>query len=161
MYGPDALLLASKKPRMRELVDRAAHMSVEQIRNLPEKPDVIRGLLLIREFGTNGGKLTVADKVANAMQTKHTDVQSGNSMVCRIFRVNNANDTWVGRSSKVEVMNGWHWASVGNGKIYLSTSIIDVDDGSLGDLERVSSFVTDGLISDLIDLERKRLSSVI
>ena len=44
LHGPEAFLLKSKKPHIQALVAAAATMTDDEIRALPEKPDVIKGL---------------------------------------------------------------------------------------------------------------------
>ena len=66
-FGPEKLLLASKKPYIQELVKRAQSMTEEEIKNLPEKPDTIKGLLNIRREKEQGAALARAEAIADAM----------------------------------------------------------------------------------------------
>jgi hypothetical protein len=67
LHGPEKLLLASKKPRIQELIKLAETMTEEEIKNLPEKPDTIRGLLNIRREREQGAALLRAEAIADAM----------------------------------------------------------------------------------------------
>lgn len=69
-YGPDQLLLASKKPHIQQLVKQCVHMTDEEIVDLPEREDVRRGLLIIKHLGSS--KLPIVDKIADAMQPTST-----------------------------------------------------------------------------------------
>ena len=66
-FGPEKLLLASKKPYIQALIKRAASMTEEEIKNLPEKPDTIKGLLNIRREQQQGAALARAEAIADAM----------------------------------------------------------------------------------------------
>ena len=160
MYGPDQLLLASKKPRIRDLIERSRAMTEEEIKALPEKPDVVRGLLLINLFGEDQTKATVAEKIANLMQKGHVGTPSGDQNSCQMFQIIGP-DTWltVG-SSTVEVKNGWHWAQLGDGMIYLSTSPMKVDASGMDALVGMSRCIGHGTLGDHKNLERQRLSGL-
>jgi hypothetical protein len=71
LHGPGEFLLRSKKPRIRDLVARCAEMSIDDIRKLPEKPDVIRGLLEIRKRGDQAESASRAEILADMMIAKH------------------------------------------------------------------------------------------
>lgn len=66
-FGPERLLLASKKPHIKELVARAPNMSEDDIRALPEKPDVVKGLLNIKKFKDQADALSRAELIADMM----------------------------------------------------------------------------------------------
>lgn len=71
LHGPEAFLLNSKKPRIIDLVARCAVMTEDQIRALPEKPDVIRGLLNLRKKGDQARAASMAECLADMMQAAH------------------------------------------------------------------------------------------
>ena len=52
LYGPEQLLLVSKKPHIQDLVRRCMDMSEEEIQSLPERNDIKQGLINIKRFGT-------------------------------------------------------------------------------------------------------------
>jgi hypothetical protein len=66
-YGPEKLLLASKKPHIIELVARAKTMTADEIKALPEKPDIIKGLLNINKNVDNAAAQQRAEAIADAM----------------------------------------------------------------------------------------------
>jgi len=161
MYGPDELLLASKKPRIKELIKRSRSMTEEEIRALPERPDVIQGLLLINLFGEDQKKATVAEKVANLMQKHHVDQPMGNTRPCQIFVIT-SDDSWLSIGSMtLEVKNGWHWAQLGDGTVYISTSATRITPDALKSLMSMSRYITQGTLADFKELERKRLSNLV
>lgn len=71
MYGPETLLLASKKPRIKELVAKVYDMSEDEIKSLSEKPDVIKGLLQLKKNETQKEKATLAERLADMMMAAH------------------------------------------------------------------------------------------
>jgi hypothetical protein len=71
LHGPEAFLLKSKKPHIQALVAAAATMTDDEIRALPEKPDVIKGLLDIRKLGDQARAATAAEQLADLMIAKH------------------------------------------------------------------------------------------
>jgi|APFre7841882654_1041346.scaffolds.fasta_scaffold1185422_1 hypothetical protein len=66
-YGPETLLLSSKKPHIQDLLKRAENMTVEEIQNLSEKPDIIKGLLNIRRMREQDAAALRAEAIADAM----------------------------------------------------------------------------------------------
>lgn len=161
MYGPDQLLLASKKPRIRDLVSRSRTMTEEEIRSLPEKPDVIRGLLLINLFGEDQRKATIAEKVADLMQKKHVDLPSGDEKSCHVYRISTAGDEWLRTdSTMLEIKEGWHWALMADGTIYLANLPTRVDQDELGRLMGISHYVGKMDLFAFKELERKRRNSL-
>lgn len=66
-YGPERLLLASKKPHIIELIAKSKSMSIEEIRALNEKPDTIKGLLAIRKAEDQKTSATNAEMIADMM----------------------------------------------------------------------------------------------
>lgn len=71
LHGPEAYLLKSKKPHIQELIERAKTMTEKEIRALPEKPDVIKGLLNIRKMADQTRAASVAEKLADMMQAAY------------------------------------------------------------------------------------------
>jgi len=67
MYGPEALLKSSKKPRIQKLVSDCLTMTDEQIDLLDEKPDVKRGLRNIRKEHEGIGSAARAELIADMM----------------------------------------------------------------------------------------------
>lgn len=66
-FGPERFLLASKKPHIQELVKRSETMTEEEIQNLSEKPDIIRGLLNIHRAKEQADAAHRAVAIADAM----------------------------------------------------------------------------------------------
>lgn len=161
MYGPDELLLVSKKPRIKELIKRSRSMTEEEIKSLPERPDVIRGLLLINLFGEDQKKATIAEKVADLMQKNHVSQPTGNSRSCHISIIT-SDDTWLPIGSMtLEIKNGWHWAQLADGTVYISTSATRITSDVLKSLMSMSRYITQGTLADFKELERKRLSNLV
>lgn len=72
LHGPEVYLLKSKKPHIQDLVNRAKTMTEEEIRSLPEKPDVIKGLLNIHKQVDQSRSAIMAEKLADMMQAAYT-----------------------------------------------------------------------------------------
>lgn len=66
-YGPEKILLASKKPHIQNLIKQVINLTEDQIKELPEKPDIIKGLLNIKKLQTNAEALQRAEKIADMM----------------------------------------------------------------------------------------------
>lgn len=66
-YGPERLLLASKKPRIIELIESIKSMSIDEIKLLPEKPDIIKGLINIKTGADRANAAQRAEAIADAM----------------------------------------------------------------------------------------------
>lgn len=71
LHGPEAYLLKSKKPHIQELVERAKTMTIEEIQALPEKPDVIKGLLNIHKKANQDKSAAMAEILADMMQSAY------------------------------------------------------------------------------------------
>lgn len=71
LHGPEAYLLKSKKPHILALVERCKTMTDDEIRALPEKPDVIKGLLNIRKGVDQDRAASVAELLADMMMAAH------------------------------------------------------------------------------------------
>jgi REP element-mobilizing transposase RayT len=71
-YGPEKILLASKKPHIQKLIKQVCDLTEEQIKQLSEKPDVIKGLLNIKKTQTNAEALIRAEKIADIMIAAQT-----------------------------------------------------------------------------------------
>lgn len=67
LHGPDIYLLKSKKPHIINLIERAKSMTDDEIKLLNEKPDVIKGLLLIKKQETQKDALVRAEAIADMM----------------------------------------------------------------------------------------------
>ena len=72
LHGPEAFLLKSKKPHILNLIERCKSLTDDEIRALPEKPDVIKGLLNIRKLADQARAASVAEMLADMMQAAHT-----------------------------------------------------------------------------------------
>lgn len=66
-YGPERFLLASKKLHIQQLVKNVETLSEEEIQQLQEKPDIIKGLLAIKKTQIDTDALTRAEKIADMM----------------------------------------------------------------------------------------------
>ncbi len=71
LYGPEAYLLKSKKPHILALVERCKTMTEDEIQALPERPDVIKGLLNIRKGVDRERAASVAELLADMMMAAH------------------------------------------------------------------------------------------
>jgi hypothetical protein len=157
MYGPDQLLLASKKPRIQELIRRSRSMSEDDIRALHEKPDVIRGLLLINLFGEEQKKATLAEKVADLMQRDHVDQPNGDEQSCQVFKIVSIGDGWLKTGSTLlEIKEGWYWAQLASGVIYLTNSPITSNNDTTQTLMSMSQHIGVKTLGEFKELERQR-----
>lgn len=78
IHGPEAFLLKSKKPHVQELVARCRTMTDDEIKALPEKPDVITGLLNIKKADMQAASASRAEILADLMtKMHHPDMLSG------------------------------------------------------------------------------------
>ena len=78
LHGPEAFLLKSKKPHVQDLVARCRTMTDDEINALPEKPDVIKGLLNIRKLDMQAASASRAEILADLMtKMHHPDLLSG------------------------------------------------------------------------------------
>jgi len=160
MYGPDTLLLASKKPRIKELIAKSAGMSEEEIQALNEKPDVIRGLLLINQFGIEQTKTTLAEKIAEKMAKASHPTASGFTAACNIYVIS-TEDIWIPvGSTLLEAKAGWYWALLDDGRIFVSNNLIKVTNDIRSKIISGSKYIKDGFIDDLHILERARLNKL-
>jgi hypothetical protein len=66
-YGPETLLLASKKPRIIELIAKSKSISIEEIQSLDEKPDIIKGLIAIKKLEDQKISEINAEMIADMM----------------------------------------------------------------------------------------------
>jgi hypothetical protein len=160
MYGPETLLLASKKPRIRDLVERSRKMTEDEIRGLPEKPDVIRGLLMINNLSEGQKKATIAENLADMMTVDNVPTTGLEEMRCEIYRIT-SESFWVHiGASQLEVREGWNWAVLEDGRLWLSGNILD-SKATLALLSSKSSFVQSGTIkADLYRLEIDRRNNL-
>ena len=161
MYGPDAILLASKKPRIKELVEKSKHLTEDEIKSLAEKPDVIRGLLLIKEFGDTEPKLTIPEKIANLMQRPGSNSVNSSVLDCKIYRIK-SESVWIPiNTTQLEVRNGWHWAWLENKKVLISNNYIPATTPLLDILIASSELVSTGTTTDYKKLEDARRNQLI
>lgn len=161
MYGPDQLLLASKKPRIQDLIRKSKSMNEDEIRSLPEKPDVIRGLLLINLFGENQKKATLAEKVADLMQCHHVDQPNGDERSCQVFRIVDVGDGWLKTGGTLlEIKEGWHWAMLSDGIIYLTNFSTRITTEDLQKLTNMSTHIGIKTLGEYKELERQRRNSM-
>jgi hypothetical protein len=160
MYGPDTLLLASKKPRIIELVAKIDSMTIDEIKLLPEKPDIIKGLLLIKEFGKTGPKLTVPEKIANRMQRLNNNAYDISILEGKIYRIT-AENLWIPvNSTQLEVKKGWHWIWLESKQILISNNYLAATEQLLHILVSSSELLTNGTTVDLKRLEDQRRNSL-
>lgn len=71
LHGPEAYLLKSKKPHIQELVKRVNTMTTEEIQALPEKPDIIKGLLNLHKQADQNRAVSVAERLADMMEAAY------------------------------------------------------------------------------------------
>jgi hypothetical protein len=160
MYGPDTLLLASKKSRIIALVEMVDNMTIDEIKALSEKPDVIKGLLLIKEFGKDGPKLTVPEKIANRMQRPGNNSNGSVVIDCKIYRVVN-DSVWIPvNATHLEVQKGWHWVWLESKQILISNNYLTATSTILDILLPVSEFISTGTTNDFKQLENTRRNSL-
>ena len=160
MYGPDTLLLASKKPRIQELVAKSKTMTEAEIKSLSEKPDVIRGLLLINLFGDDQQKATVHEKIAELMAKNSKASAGGIAENCEIYVA--MSDFWISQgSTMLEIQHGWHWALFADGRIFVTDNIIRPTAQHLAELSAISQYIKSGNIDDLKVLEYRRISKLV
>lgn len=153
MYGPGALLAASKKPRIRELIKSIENLTLDEIKKLPEKPDVIKGLLHIKELGT--AKLTVAEQLAYKMQELHVNnIPESPSVIYKYI----GEPRWI-KTGKSELLleTNWHWKCMSKNEIYFSVNNICVSESVICELIISSSPITVGTIIDLKSLDKTRI----
>lgn len=67
LHGPDVYLLKSKKPHIISLIENIQSMTEDEINSLNEKPDVIKGLLLIKQREAQKEALIRAEAIADMM----------------------------------------------------------------------------------------------
>jgi hypothetical protein len=71
LYGPEAFLLKSKKPRIQALVADVGNITVEDIEKLDEKPDIKLGLMNIKKKQNQDATITIAMHLADIMTAKY------------------------------------------------------------------------------------------
>ena len=161
MYGPDTLLLASKKPRIIELVAKIDSMTIDEIKLLSEKPDVIKGLLLIKEFGKDGPKLTVPEKIANRMQRSNSNSIATSILDGKIYRIK-LESVWIPvNSTQLEALKGWHWIWLETKQILISNNYLRATKKLLDILLECSELVSNGTTVDFKRLEDDRRNSLV
>ena len=156
IYGPGRLLLASKKPKIQQLIKQIDLLSIEEIQQLPEKPDVIKGLIEIKELGTEKG--TNAELIASLMQRSHKDNIETDSNIYQYH-----GDTfWIKiRSTELKIETGWHWMEISSSEIIISSNKIQISDNNLEKLKGSSNLKKVGRLNDLLLLEKDRVSTLL
>jgi hypothetical protein len=156
MYGPDQLLLASKKPRIKELVAKIPYLTVEEIKNLPEKSDIIRGLLLIKDFGID--KATVHQQIADKMIEKHPINLTVEFEACNIYQLSITEPMWarVG-ATMLEVNPGDYFGVLNDGKCIIKNIVLPPQPNFL----LYCNFIQSGNVQDLKDIEYRRMQKLI
>jgi len=164
LYGPDQLLLASKKPRIIELVKNSRTMTVDEIKALPEKADTISGLLLIKEFGD--GKASIAEKIADLMQQRNSNKKPSivNGIVS-IYQYMGLDSVWLksGRSgSEVELKPVVYFINDSEeNQIYFQSVKTTIDLITLKQVLANSQFIKIANYQEFQLLERNRVASLI
>lgn len=152
-YGPGRLLLASKKPKIQKLIKDLETMSIDQIKQLNEKPDIIKGLIEIKTFGSK--KATISELIADKMQ--------GNALPTSINKLSpiyqyTGNPRWLKtRSSEILLEPHWHWHLLSTNQLYVSSNFINLDDVIVDELKADSVYIKLGSIDDLMSLEKDRI----
>lgn len=156
MYGPGRLLLASKKPKIQNLVKIIDTLTIEDIRNLPEKPDVIRGLIEIKELGREKG--TNAELIASAMQKSHNPKKETPSKIYQYY----GNQFWVKiKSTEILIQPQWYWLELSQYEVYISSNKIKLSSIDYLQLKQHSNYISDGVINDVRLLEKDRVSKLL
>jgi len=166
MYDPGQLLLASKKPRIQELIARSKSLNEEQIKALPEKPDVIRGLLLINQFGSDQKKALLSHKVADAMQ-EQTNIEKIPSIINEIFPIYQycaAQPIWIVTGinlSEVLLNPNDYWALKPNNQIIFKSNHSNISLSLVKELISNSNIIKYGTTSQMLELEQTRTSKLL
>jgi hypothetical protein len=71
IHGPEIYLLRSKKPHIQKLIADAENMTADQVSQLNEKPDIIKGLLQLNKNKENQAAYERANKIADMMISAH------------------------------------------------------------------------------------------
>lgn len=157
IYGPGRLLLSSKKPKIINLIKSIEHLSYDEIKKLPEKADVIRGLLEIKQLGTKKG--LVSELIADKMQNNYVPTTTKN--ISNIYQYH-GDSVWLKiKSSELLLEPQWYWQEIDTNKIYVSSNLIDVTNDILHSLKNNSTYIKCGNIDDLKLLERDRVSKIL
>lgn len=69
-WGPERLLLASKKPRIQQLVAQCDSWTLQDVEALNEKPDIKKGLRVLVQQRLHGEAAARAEKLADLMMEK-------------------------------------------------------------------------------------------
>jgi len=157
IYGPGRLLLASKKPKIQNLIKQIDSMSLNDIRALPEKPDTIRGLLEIKELGKNKG--TNAELIADKMQSLHIPQQAEKQF--DIFQFKGSSFWLKQKATELFIETAWYWLQLTDKEIYISSNRIKVSPEKLEWLKLNSQAIRQGTISVLRSLEKDRISKLL
>lgn len=142
---------------MQELVQRSRTMTEDEILVLPEKPDVIKGLLAINGLTQRDKAARMAEQLANKMESITNNQASGlEEMPCQIYRISSETFWLHIGGTQLEAKEGWHWAVIPGNKIWMHGTIFD-NDLVIGQLAPRSTFVQNGQVkNDLYRLEVER-----
>ena len=154
MYGPDQLLLASKKPHIQELVKRCVDMSDAEIESLPEKSDVIKGLMIIKHLGP--GKASVAEKIANKMQVNFRE-QATQLPVMNIYQYFGP-DVYIKVGSSEVLLCTGNYLAFDDASRVIFNNVKSVD--PVMSIVKSCTWVQQGTIDDLKQLERSRITKI-
>lgn len=69
-WGPERLLLASKKPHIQQLVAQCESWTLQDVEALNEKPDIKKGLRALVQQRLHGEAAARAEKLADLMMEK-------------------------------------------------------------------------------------------
>ena len=161
MHGPERLLLASKKPHIKQLIERARTMSDEEIRALSEKPDIIRGLLGLNRQQRDLESLALAEKLADTMQKTQPVGLRGNDRSCHVYRIVQPDDDWVrDGDGLIEIKEGWNWAHLSDGTVHMTNFAINIDPKEISRLISISMHVGIMTLAEFKALESQRRNSL-
>lgn len=170
-YSVETLLLTSKKPRIKELVANAKYMSDDEIMNLTESLSTRQGLLAIKFYDIDVNnleefKLTRGERIANLMMKSVVKSNSLNSAFdltdIRIMQLNYEVIISQHISNELTIPPKWYWAKLSEKDVFLSTTTIsNLTQQSMDILEKSSSFIKNGNIADLKELDLIRRDSLI
>ena len=150
-------MLASKKPRIIELVAKVATMNEDEIRALPEKPDVLKGLLNLHQRAANEQRVLEAERLASMMQQQPINGIAVNDQSCHVYMINLIGDGWIRSGSNLlEIKEGWHWSQLLDGTVWLTNVSITTTAETINDLLSCSRYIGLKTFGEYRDLERDR-----
>ena len=155
-YGPDQLLLASKKPHIQELVRQCVHMTDDEIVALPEKEDVRRGLLIIKHLGPS--KLPVVDKIADAMQP--SKLEQAPEKIYDIYRYC-GKEQWVKCGKSEILLQNNIYIAIHEDELFFSNVYADATADEIQQIILFSILVSKGTMKIFKQLEQQRVSNLL